>query len=163
MPKLRIKSEHPAKIVPPNSHGHYWIRITYIFINGLLTISAQIIDSKQPRKKFLRSVIADYITPDRAGTVLVMEPELHLNRAHKGIGPMRPSKGVAGVEHVALIGDVGAAEAYHPVLSKRLSDGQVKGVVAGQMIGTITVQKTRAIVESDRGEAPPRQVPIEAG
>jgi hypothetical protein len=42
------ESEHPAKIIAPNSNGQNWIRITYIFINDMRTISAQAIDSKQP-------------------------------------------------------------------------------------------------------------------
>ena len=45
------KSEHPAKIMPSNSHGQTWIRITRIFINDMRTIYAQTIDSKPPRWK----------------------------------------------------------------------------------------------------------------
>jgi len=44
---IHPESEHPAKIMPPNSHGHYWIRVTYIFINDMRIISSQVIDSKQ--------------------------------------------------------------------------------------------------------------------
>ena len=63
-------------------------------------------------------VLADYNTPYQAGTALVVKPELHLHRAHKGIGPMRPAEGVAGIEHVPLVGNIGAAKAHHPVLAE---------------------------------------------
>src|SRR5271165_1028528 len=88
------KSEHPTKTMPPNSHGQTWIRITCIFINGMRTISAQVIDNKQPHKMFL-CVIVHYITTSQAGTALVVKAEFHLHRAHKGIGPMRATEGIA--------------------------------------------------------------------
>src|SRR5271165_3157747 len=91
-----------------------------------------------------------------------MEPELHLHGTHKRIGPVRASKRIAGVEYVALVGDVGADEAQHPTLSERLSYRQIKRVVSREMIRTVAVKKPGAVVERDRGEAAPRQVPIEA-
>jgi len=34
------KNEHPAKTMPRNSYKQTWIRVTYIFINDMRTISA---------------------------------------------------------------------------------------------------------------------------
>ena len=65
---------------------------------------------------------------------LVVKAELHLHRAHEGIGPMRATEGVAVVELIALVGDVGADEAHHPVLAERLSHRQIERVVARQMV-----------------------------
>jgi hypothetical protein len=44
--KIRVKSEHPAKIMPPNSYAEKWIRISSYGINDMRTVSAQTVDSK---------------------------------------------------------------------------------------------------------------------
>src|SRR6516164_9802206 len=104
----------------------------------------------------------DYEGPSQNVGALIMKPEFHLHRAHKRIRRVGASEGVAGVEHVALVRDVGADKTDHPVFADGLPNRQIKRVVAGQMTWTVTVEKARSIVKGDCSERTPRQIALEA-
>src|SRR5215467_2084113 len=92
----------------------------------------------------------------------VMKPILHLHCAQEWICPVRPPKSIAGVDHVPLVGDIRAAEAYGPALTERLSQREIERVIPGQMARSIAIQETRAVIDGDSGKAAPRQVSLKA-
>src|SRR5271157_719785 len=71
----------------------------------------------------------------------IVEPVLHLHRDHSRIAPVRPAKGVAVVQLISHIRDVGAGEPDGEILAEGFPERQIEGGVTGQMIGTIAVQE----------------------
>ena len=76
---------------------------------------------------------------------------------------MGTAEGVAVVQLIAHVGDVGAGEANREVLAEGFAHRQIEGVVAGQMVGAVAIEEARAVVDGEGGEATPRQVALDAG
>src|SRR5581483_3297867 len=72
---------------------------------------------------------------------LILKPILHLHRQHLRRRIMRPAEGVAIVEQVLLVGDIGAHEAHGERLAKVLAHGKIKSMVGRKMVRTIAVDE----------------------
>src|SRR4029077_16400054 len=75
-----------------------------------------------------------------------MEAVLHLHSEFAGIGEVRTSESAAVVKHVMVVADVESAEAKIPVLAKGLSERQVDGSVAWEMLRAVAVDEPGTIV-----------------
>ena len=73
---------------------------------------------------------------------------------------MRPSKGVAVVEHVMVVADVERAEAQVPFLSERFADGDIHRRVRGQVSGAIAIEKSGTVVHVHGGPTAPRKLEV---
>ena len=60
---------------------------------------------------------------------------------------MGTAEGVAQVNEIGLIGDVGSADLGRPVFPKRLPYRQIQGAIAGQVVRPVAVQETGAVTE----------------
>lgn len=60
---------------------------------------------------------------------------------------MRSAEGVAAIEQVLLVGDVGADKPHREALAEVLTNRKVEGVIGRKVVGAITVEEAGAIVE----------------
>ena len=92
-----------------------------------------------------------------------MESIANLHSEHARIGKVRTTKRVASIQHIPLIGDVGASETHRKVFAEVFSEGEVKRVVAGQVAGAIATEEARPVVDGERAKAAPGQIAFHTG
>src|SRR5579862_7659367 len=82
---------------------------------------------------------------------------VHLTR----VDVMGSTKGIAGVEEIACVGNVYCIGRCHPLLSKAFSDGQIEGGVRRQVSRPISVEEARAELIGRRGPDSSRQSQVQ--
>src|SRR5438552_18933503 len=85
---------------------------------------------------------------------------LQLRSELPGIGKVRPSKGVAVVEHVMVVAEVERAEAQVPFLSERFADRAIHRRVGGQVSGAIAIEKSGTVVHAYGGPTLPGKLEV---
>ena len=98
----------------------------------------------------------------RTNRASVVESVANLHCQHARIGKMRAAEGVAGIEHIPLIGDVGGRKAGGKVFAEVFAEGKIESVVAGEVVRTVSAEEAGAVVDGGRSEAAPGQVAFEA-
>src|SRR5438477_12264150 len=92
--------------------------------------------------------------------LLKVEPVFQLKGELARVGEVRTSKCVAVIEHVSAVAQVQPAQAQTPAFSEGLAKRTIDRGMRGQMRGTITVQKSRAIVDIESDPGPARKIKI---
>lgn len=98
----------------------------------------------------------------RINLASIVESKSNLHRQHARIGKMGAAEGVAGVEHIPLVGDVGGGKARSKVFAEVFAEGKIESVVAGEVVRTVSAEEAGAVVDGGRSEAAPGQVTFEA-
>ena len=75
---------------------------------------------------------------------------------------MRAAEGVAGIEHIPLIGYVGGGKTRGKLFAEVFTEGKIESVVAGEVVRTVSIEEAGAVVDGRRSEAAPGQVTFEA-
>src|SRR6516225_1101716 len=76
---------------------------------------------------------------------------------------MGSAKGVAAVQHIALIGDVRPGEAQCEALAEALAQREINCVIWRKVPRTVAIEKSRAVVELQCGKHPPGEMSLDPG
>src|SRR5882724_2296644 len=91
-----------------------------------------------------------------------METVAKLSSELPGIIPVRSAKGVGVIEEIARIADVLRGERDSETLAEGFSERERKLRVAGEMVGAVSIEESRAVAQIPRRKRAPRQSGVKA-
>lgn len=92
-----------------------------------------------------------------------MEAVFELEGEFARVDEVCAAEGVAVVEHVVIVGEVGRGEAGRPVFAEGFSDGKIGSRVGREMLRAVAIDEARAVVDVDSRPDAFREIDVEAG